>query len=54
MGERPDVTKELMRHSTITQTMNTYGALVGDEAKSASVRIAQLAINGTQAERESS
>jgi integrase len=54
MGVRLDVTKELMRHSTIAMTMDTYGALLGDEAKSVTERIAQLAINGTRTERESS
>ncbi len=55
MGVRVDVTKDLMRHTTIAMSMDTYGTLLGDEAKSASMKIAQLAIhgNGTQAERES-
>lgn len=56
VGTSLDVTKALMRHSTITMTMDTYGALLGNEASTATEKIAQLAFhgNGAQAERESS
>ena len=56
LGTSLDVTKQLMRHSTITMTMDTYGSLLGDEASVAMGKIAQLAFhgNGAQAERESS
>jgi integrase len=54
LGTSLDVTKQLMRHSTITMTFDEYGALLGDEASSATQKIAQLACgNGAQAERES-
>jgi integrase len=54
LGTSLDVTKQLMRHSTIAMTFDGYGALLGDEASSATQKIAQLACgNGAQAERES-
>jgi integrase len=56
IGTSVDVTKQLMRHSTIAMTMDTYGALLGNEASEATAKIAQLAIygKGAQMERESS
>jgi len=56
IGTSVDVTKQLMRHSTIAMTMDTYGALLGNEASHATAKIARLAFhgNGAQTERESS
>jgi integrase len=56
VGTRLDVQKQLMRHSTIAMTMDTYGDVIGNEASTASLKIAELAFrgNGAQAERESS
>jgi integrase len=56
LGISLDVTKQLMRHSTITMTMDTYGTLLGNEATTATQKITQLAVHGNraQAERESS
>lgn len=48
--------KKLMRHSTITMTMDTYGTVFDGEMAAASRKVAQLAFstNGTQTARESS
>jgi integrase len=43
VGTTLDVTKQLMRHSTIALSMDTYGEVVGDEATKATEKIAQLA-----------
>ena len=55
LGTGLDVQKQLMRHSTITMTMDGYGDVITDEASSASRKIADLAFrgNGAQTERES-
>lgn len=56
VGTGLDVQKQLMRHSTITMTMDGYGDVITDEASSATRKIAELAFhgNGAQAEREHS
>ena len=48
--------QKLMRHSTITMTMDTYGTVFDEEMSTASAKVAELAFrrNGAQAERESS
>jgi integrase len=55
IGTGLDVTKLLMRHSTIAMSMDGYGDVIGDDASNASRKIAELAFrgNGAQAERES-
>ncbi|MGC1371278.1 MAG: tyrosine-type recombinase/integrase [Candidatus Sulfotelmatobacter sp.] len=55
IGTGLDVTKLLMRHSTIAMSFDTYGETIGDAASDASRRIAELAFRGigAQAERES-
>ena len=55
IGTGLDVTKLLMRHTTIAMSMDGYGEPIGDEASNASRKIAELAFrgNGAQAERES-
>ena len=52
IGTSVDVTKQLMRHSTIAMTMDTYGALLGNEASEAKAKIAQLAFHGNRAQTE--
>jgi integrase len=56
VGTGLDVQKQLMRHSTITMTMDGYGDVITDEASSATRKIAELAFrgNGAQAERKDS
>ena len=55
IGTGLDVTKSLMRHSTIAMSLDGYGDLIGDEASNASRKIAELALrgNGAQTVRES-
>jgi integrase len=55
IGTGLDVTKLLMRHSTIAQSMDGYGDVIGDDARNATRKIAELVFreNGAQAERES-
>jgi integrase len=48
IGTWLDVTKLLMRHSTIAMSMDTYGDVVGDEASKATRRIAELLFAGTE------
>ncbi len=45
--------QKLMRHSTITMTMDTYGTVFDEEMNTASAKVAKLAFreNGAQAER---
>lgn len=49
IGPGLDVTKLLMRHSTIAMSMDTYGDVVGDEASKATRKIAELAFRGNRA-----
>lgn len=55
IGTGLDVTRLLMRHSTIAMSMDGYGDVIGDDATNATRKIAELAFrgNGAQAERES-
>jgi integrase len=47
------VQQKMMRHASIITTMDVYGDVVTDEARTASVKVAELAFrgNGAQAER---
>lgn len=47
VGTSLAVQQKLMRHASITTTMNTYGEVVTDEMAVASGKIAKLALNGT-------
>ena len=49
-GARVSVQKQLMRHSSITTTMDTYGRIVTDEMTEASGKVASLALNGLGAD----
>jgi integrase len=49
IGTGLDVTKLLMRHSTIAMSMDTYGDVIGDEASKATLKIAELAFRGNRA-----
>lgn len=49
IGRGLDVTKLLMRHSTIAMSMDTYGDVIGDEASKATLKIAELAFRGNRA-----
>lgn len=42
--------QKLMRHSTITMTMDTYGTVFDEEVNSASLKVAQLAFHGDRAQ----
>lgn len=46
------VQQELMRHADNRTTMNTYGDVVTDEIAHAALKVAALAVNGTEAARE--
>jgi integrase len=50
------VQQKMMRHASIITTMDVYGDVITDEARTASAKVAELAFrgNGAQAERESS
>jgi integrase len=50
------VQQKMMRHASITTTMDVYGDVVTDEMSAASLKVAELAFraNGAQAERKSS
>jgi integrase len=50
------VQQKMMRHASIITTMDVYGDVITDEARTASLKVAELAFqgNGAQAERESS
>jgi hypothetical protein len=48
IGTGLDVTKLLMRHSTIAMSMNTYGDAIGDEANDASSKIAERGFRETK------
>ena len=48
------VQQKLMRHADIRTTMNTYGDVVIDEMVRAAAKVAGLALNRAQAEREAS
>ena len=48
------VQQKLMRHADIRTTMNTYGDVVTDEMVRAASKVARLALNRAQAEREAS
>lgn len=52
IGTSLDVTRNLMRHSTIAMTMDVYGALLGNDATEAIEKIAQLAFHGNRAQTE--
>lgn len=42
--------QKLMRHSTITMTMDTYGTVFDEEMSAASARVARLAFHGDRAQ----
>jgi integrase len=46
------VQQKLMRHADIRTTMNTYGDVITDEMARAASKVAGLALNGSQADRE--
>ena len=48
------VQQKLMRHADIRTTMNTYGDVVTDEMSRAASKVAGLALNGAQTERNPS
>jgi len=48
------VQQKLMRHASITTTMDHYGDVVTDEMTTASGKVAGLALNGAQTERKAS
>jgi integrase len=48
------VQQKLMRHADIRTTMNTYGDVVTDEMASAALKVAGLALNGSQTDRKPS
>ena len=50
------VQQKMMRHASIITTMDVYGDVITDEARTASLKVAELAFqgNGAQAERKSS
>ena len=48
------VQQKLMRHADIRTTMNTCGDVVTDEMSRAASKVAELALNGAQAERKAS
>lgn len=52
VGSSLAVQQRLMRHSSITTTMNVYGDIVTDEAAEASAKVAGLALNGTETARK--
>ena len=54
VGTPLDVQQKLMRHASITTTMNTYGDVVTDQMAVASGKVAGLALNGAQTERKPS
>jgi integrase len=47
VGTSVAVQQKLMRHASITTTMNTYGDVVTDEMARAASKVAVLALNGT-------
>ena len=46
VGTGVAVQQKLMRHASITTTMNTYGDVVTEEMSEANSRVAGLALNG--------
>jgi integrase len=48
------VQQKMMRHASIITTMDVYGDVITDEARTASAKVAELAFrgNGAQAERK--
>ena len=50
------VQQKMMRHASIITTMDVYGDVITDEARTASVKVAELAFrgDGARAERDSS
>lgn len=48
------VQQKLMRHASITTTMDHYGTVVTDEMEQAASKVAGLALNGAQTERKPS
>jgi integrase len=54
VGTTLAVQQKLMRHASITTTMNTYGQVVTNEMELASGKVARLALNGAQTERKAS
>ena len=48
------VQQKLMRHASITTTMNTYGDVVTDEMAVAASKISNLALNGSQTDHRES
>ncbi len=55
-GAAVSVQQKMMRHASITTTMNIYGDVVTDEMTTATRKVAELALpnNGAQAERNAS
>jgi integrase len=54
VGTSIAVQQKLMRHASITTTMNHYGDIVTDEETVASGKVTRLALNGTEAARKAS
>jgi integrase len=54
VGTSIAVQQKLMRHASITTTMDHYGAVVTDEMEQAASKVAGLALNGAQTERKPS
>jgi hypothetical protein len=52
VGTAISVQKLLMRHSSITTTMDHYGEVVTDEMAQAHGKVVGLALNGAQTERK--
>ena len=54
VGTSLAVQQKLMRHADIRTTMNVYGDIVTDEMSVASGKVAELALNGSQADHRAS
>jgi integrase len=54
VGTSVAVQQKLMRHASITTTMNHYGDVVTNEETIASGKVSRLALNGTEAARKAS
>jgi len=54
VGTPVEVQQTVMRHADIRTTMNVYGDVVTDEMARAALKVAVLALNGSQADRKAS
>jgi integrase len=54
VGTSIAVQQKLMRHASITTTMNLYGDVISDEMTVASGKVTRLALNGTETARKAS